>query len=149
MDNIKFLRIDFGDNDFGRPIMDALHRIWKDIHRNNYHITSKMGPDDKHFSDRSIADMFIELHKVGALTSMLNLAIDCEYMYGRVEFATRGLYWKTVRWEDSITNNHLESITDRYLKFDISFHKNNKFADEWNNSESAYLDLETGEVKTF
>jgi hypothetical protein len=145
----KFLRIDFYDNDFGGPVVNAISRIWRDIKNNNYHITSKINPNDGHFSDRSMSEMFYGLHKVDLLEKMLKLTIDCEYLYSKVEFATRGLYWKKLRLSEKEVDTNLESITDGYLDFKLSFHKDDSFIKEWNDGESAFLNLETGEVSPF
>ncbi len=98
---------------------------------------------------RTIPQMFEGLYQSGALATMLRRTIDCENHYGRVEFATRGLYWEKVDWSEKRVDNMWESITDRYLQPTISLHATRRFTSKWANGETAYLDLETGKAETF
>lgn len=134
----RYLKIEFGDNDFGFPVQDALKRIWADIHENN---AGCLDP-----TSRTIPEMFQELHKAGALESMVARAIDCEDHYSAVECSTRCLYWDKIDWKEKKVSKTFESITDKYLSVDLSFHA--KMCEEWANGEEAWLDLETGAVES-
>ncbi len=135
----RYLRVKFGDNDFGIPVQAALKRIWADVHENN---ADNIDPSTSH----TIPEMFRELHKAGALESMVARAIDCENHYSEVECSTRCLYWEKICWEEKTVAKTFESITDVYLSIDLSFHE--KMSEEWTNGEEAWLDLETGKVKS-
>ena len=140
----RYLRVSFGDNDFGIPVSDALQRVWLWVNENNSHL----------LEGRTVADLFELLHKQGALSVLLERAIDAEYHYRDVEFATRSLYTidfpdsLPINWENHVVKKEFRSITDEYLTIDLSFHDDKKFAQEWANGEEAALDLQTGEVTT-
>ena len=140
-----YLRIRFGDNDFGLPVENALKRIWADVHRNNAHLIVVSGREDDHELN-SITEMFHALHKVGALQPMIARAVDCEDHYKEVEFATRGLHSQKFPWDDKVVSKSFESITDKYLSIDLSFHTG--MSKEWANGEEAWLDLETGKFES-
>jgi len=63
--------------------------------------------------------MFQELHNAKVLYPIIARLIDSEYIAGDSEFATRGLYCKTVNWKSKTINNRIESITIKYLVFNI------------------------------
>lgn len=142
----RYLRIEFGDNDFGIPVQAALKRIWADVHENNAHLIDPLwGHKDKDELG-SLPEMFQELHKVGALAPMIARAVDCEYHYSEVEYATRGLQSTKFSWKDKVVTKTFESITDTYLSTDLSFHA--EMSEDWANGEEAWLDLETGKVES-
>ena len=142
-----FLRVRFGDNDFGNPVTYALRRIWQDVDENNGHLLGLDG------HPKSLSQIFEGLYKSGTLQLMVELAIDCEYNYGNVEFATRGLYYKEVDWdrhrEEIKKVKQLRSITTEYLNVHLSLRNTKAFSKAWQNGEEAILNLETGEVSTY
>lgn len=138
---MKYLRIDFHDNDFGLCVRLALERLWKDLNENNH-------GGDTPFSDRTIPQMFELLHKIGILLPLVMKAIDCENNWSNIEFTTRGLYWEKVKWVKKGVKEELESVKG-YLNIDISFYKTKRFTKKWNNGESVWLDLENGEAGSF
>lgn len=145
---MKYLHIKFGDNDFGGCVESALKRLWGWVHENNAHCISTE-KNDRYFSNLSLAEMFVRLNRAGSLKPLISRMIDLEYMASNVEFETRGLYWKRVEWKEKGNLSPMESLTSRYLSFDISFHKNKTFTKKWQNGEHAFLNLKTGEAKTF
>jgi hypothetical protein len=145
MSGRRYLRVGFGDNDFGVPVQAALKRIWADVHENNGHLIDPVwGRRDYELG--SLPDMFQRLHEVGALEPMIARAIDCENHYSEVEHATRGLHSTKFSWEDKVVTKTFKSITDTYLSTDLSFHVG--MSEEWANGEEAWLDLETGKVES-
>ncbi len=80
------------------------------------------------------------------LELMIARAVDAEYHYGEVEFATRGLHWKEVDWKKKKVGKAFESITDTYLSTEVSFHA--EMSGEWANGEELWLNLETGDVES-
>lgn len=132
----RYLRMQFGDNDFSFPVQAALRRIWGDVFESNGHM----------IETRTIPMMFWELHKAGALESMIARAVDCEYHYSDVEFSTRCLYWEKIDWKEKKVSKTFKSITDTYLSTELSFHA--EMSQEWANSEEAWLDLEAGTVES-
>ena len=141
----RYLRVEFGDNDFGWPVRDALKRIWADVYRNNAHLIDPAWRGHDH-EFISLSEMFYALHKVGALEPMIARAVDCECHYSDVESATRGLHPQRFPWDDKVVSKSFESITDKYLSTDLSFHAE-MLESEADNSEDAWLDLETGKVE--
>ena len=142
----RYLRVKFGDNDFGIPVQDALKRIWADVHRNNAHLIDPAWGRQEDHELSSLPEMFHALHKVGALKPMIARTVDCEYHYSDVESATRGLYSQKFPWDDKVVTKTFESITDKYLSTDLSFHA--EMSESWANGEEAWLDLETGKVES-
>ena len=138
---MKYLEVIFGDNDYGRPVADGLRRLWVYVHQNNAHL-----------SKEPLSKMFTFLHAKGFLAPLLSRLVDAEYLAGKVEFATRGVY---SRKEKFVDDGHfdiptaMESITSRYLTLELRFRRNKTFANKWQNGEHAWLDLETGKVETF
>lgn len=142
---VRFLRVSFGDNDFGIPVQDALKRIWADVYRNNAHLIDPAWRGHDH-EFISLSEMFHALDKVGALHPMIARAVDCENHYSEVESATRGLHSQKFPWDDKVVSKSFESITDTYLSTDLSFHS--EVSEEGANGEEAWLDLETGKVES-
>jgi hypothetical protein len=109
---------------------------------NNAHCLSK-DPDNEHFSNRTLPDIFHALHKHGALQPMIERMVDAEYHMNTVEYSTRGLYWKTVDWAKKKVVKDFHSLTDKTLRLDITFHPEQ--STEWENGEVYWIDLVTGE----
>ena len=141
----RYLRVEFGDNDFGFPVQDALKRIWADVYRNNAHLIDPAWRGHDH-EFISLSEMFHALHKVDALKPMIARTVDCEYHYSDVESATRGLHSQKFPWDDKVVTKTFKSITDTYLSIDLSFHA--EISESWANGEEAWLDLETGKVES-
>ena len=137
----RYLRVQFGDNDFGIPVDAALTRIWGYMDENNGSLVDSLTP-------RTITKMFRELHEAGALILMVTRAVDCEDHYMEIESATRCLYWEKVNWKGNVADllKPFESITTAYLNIELSFHA--KMSEKWANGEEAWLDLETGKVES-
>ena len=84
------------------------------------------------------------------MVSLIERLYILEYLSGEVEFITRGLYWTSTKWEEQgIKNSSVVHHENTYLSFDLSFHKTDKFTKKWQNGEHAWLNLKTGEAKTF
>ena len=135
----RYLRVQFGDNDFGIPVEAALTRIWGYMDENNGSLVDSLTP-------RTITKMFRELHEAGALILMVTRAVDCEDHYMEIESATRCLYWEKVNWKGNVADllKPFESITTAYLNIELSFHA--EMFGKSANGEEAWLDLETGKV---
>ena len=139
----RYLKVAFMDNDFGTPVQAAVTRLWKDIRDNNAHLL--VGIETEYESSRTLADIFYELLKCGALKTMLNRAVDAEDHYSDVEFATRGLYHPKVQWgKHRLLSKHFNALTTRYLTLKLSLHPER--STEWANHEELWLDTMTGEV---
>ncbi len=137
-----YLDVRFGDNDFGFPMIAALRRLWGWINKNNGHLTGVI--------NRSVPQMFYELHQAGALESMIKRLLVLETLCGEVEFATRGLYVEKVDWATKKMDKRIRSERhENYLSCEVEFHKNKRFAAHWENGEHAWLNLVTGEVQTY
>ena len=136
---MKYLIIEYGDNDFGMYVSAALDRLWSNVNYSNGHIQEY----------RTLAQMIYGLHCGKVLYGIICLLIDAEYMAGDAEHATRGLYWKKVNWKESKIHKPERNITNKYLNISIKFTKDNKFMKKDRNGESAYLNLLTGETTTF
>ena len=139
----RYLKVEFHDTDFGSVVQEAVERVSSNIHENNAHCLAT-DPKDKHFSSRTIADIFIALHKVGALQTMLERAVDAIDHLSDVEYATRGLYWKSVDWKGKIVSKKFTGLTKRYLNLTLAFKE--KLSDEWEYGEVVWLDMDTGAV---
>ena len=142
----KYLRVDFGDNDFGLIVESALTRLWKFVRENNSDLHLKHTGEGKY----SFPELFKELHKANYLLKLIYKGLDCEYNWYQIEYVTRGLYRDIELYDDQ--KNALDSgleVISNYLNCNISFHPNNKFTKKWNNGESACLNLLTGKCKTF
>lgn len=135
-----FLEVKFHDNDFGGSLIDALERLWKMIHVNN----------DGFTVPPFISDIFIKLDQAGALKTMIERLWVLEHLANDVEYATRGLYDEQTNWEDSkIEGPFNDTFYSDYLSCELEFHDTKEFADKWENSEHACLDLSTGKAMTF
>lgn len=142
IESARFLEVSYGDNDFSRPVKHALKRLWQFITENNSHLI------DSFSYPRGIPEIFIELHRAGALDKMLCRLIDAEYLALEVEGYTRGLCYEEVDWKAYKKLSPIKSITTQYLLIDIKFYKDAKFQKKWQNGECAYLELKAGEVGT-
>ncbi len=143
-----FLIVHFGDNDFGQPVICALRRIWHDVAKNNWMITNDRIRETESRINKSYVDIFNSLHSAGILQPMIELAIDCEFLYGRVEFATRGHYSpRKFKQGYEPIERELISITHVYLNVHLSFVK--KRPTRWANGEKVWLNLITGDVKLY
>ncbi len=147
---MRYLEIIYGDNDFGLLVENALRRLYKWVYDSNAHCIAQR-KQDKHFSNRSIPQMFRELHRHGILKQMIVQLIDSENIAMDVEFATRGLYWKTMDWSRHKIKNKMtyKSLCNDCLSLTLRFHIKDTFRQKWQNGEHAYLDLKTGECDTF
>lgn len=144
---MKYLEIKFYDNDFGLAVENAARKVWKWIHESNAHCL-QLEPNE-HFSNKTLPQVFLALHKADALQPMILRTYQIEEMHGTVEFATRGLYWSKVNWEESRVKLPTGKEIDTYVNIDLKFRKNKNFMKKqggWNNSESVILDLETGDI---
>lgn len=139
----RYLRVDFGDNDFGAVVQEAIERVSRNVYVNNAHCLSDKA-DDPHFSNRTIADIFFELHKAKVLVVWLERAVDAIHHYSDIEFATRGLYWKKVDWKGKQVSKKFKSLTDNCLSLKLSF--KSKMSNKWCNGEVVWLDMHTGAV---
>lgn len=141
---MKYLEVEYGDNDFGWPVERALKRLWENIVKNN-----------THFPKVAIADLFVFLHGKKALVVILARLVDAECIADNAEFATRGIsnYLDSCYplKEFSIDSNpkKYKSITGDYLNLTLRLHKNKEFARDWKNGEHAYLNLVSGKVVCF
>lgn len=119
-----------------------------------------MVENNAHLSMVPLANLFVWLHKQGHLSGMINRMVDAENLISDVEHRTRGIHSyvgnKTrpnspAKWYNhkKLNGKKLKSITETYLSIDIKFHRKDKFAQDWKNGEHAYLNLISGEVKTF
>ena len=138
-----YLKVEFSDSDFGRPMVLALKRLWGWINENNGHCVGA-------FCERTVPEMFSALHRVGALETMVQRIFVLETLCTTVESATRGLYWQTVDWEEKKITQPIENERyDQYLSCTLSIHDNNEFRNKCQNGEHAWLDLATGEAEAY
>ena len=96
---MRYLRVKFGDNDFGWPVRDALRRLWGYINENNH---GPIGEPGGSFSGITTPEIFVRLHKARALATMLERLFLLEDLAQEVESLTRGLYWKKVNWKEAV-----------------------------------------------
>lgn len=144
---MKYLEVDFYDNDFGYPIRDAVKKIWDWIFESNEHML--MGGED--WSDKTLSQVFQALHEAGALQPMIQRTYQIECLHSAVEFATRGLYWKEVKWEKKKIGLLSAKELGNCDSIDIKFRPDDSFMRKTectNNGESLVLNLETGEIIT-
>ncbi len=141
---MKYLNVEFGDNDFGWNMMAALKQLWHFIDENNGHMLRFT--NDK---SRTIPQIFFELHKLNLLEPMLKRLFVIDTLTNSVEVMTRGLYDHPPMYEKLPSlldecKNH-----DYYLSCFITFHETDDFTKQCQNSECAWLNLNTGDVDTF
>lgn len=156
MENImKYLEVIFYDNDFGFPVEAAVKKVWDWIYGSNAHcLTIFAVPKDHHClhdGKRTMASLFMNLHKGGALQPMIIRTYQIEDLHAVIEFKTRGLYWKNVDWKKKKPPSLDGAEIFRNLSIDLKFRKNGNFMHKekhGNNGESLALDLETGEIVT-
>ena len=122
---MKYLIVEFGDNDFGIPIIAALERLWQYVSK-NAHVSSR------------IPEFFEKLHAVNALEPMIMRLFVLEHACYDVEFLTRCLVWDFDKKE--LPETRLEYYLECPVKFSESL-------PEPDNGETAWLDLTTGEVQ--
>jgi hypothetical protein len=134
----SYLEVKFGDNDFGNEVAEALKKLWYFVKYNHC--------DNYSHEKQKVADCFVLLDKQEVLHKLLTQLIDAERIITNVEVATRFIHHAEIL-ADQI--KPFTSLTTEYLKIKLAFHKDKKFAEEWNNSESAYLVLRTGKVRLF
>lgn len=139
-----YLAVKFYDNDFGRPMMEALNRLWGYIDTNNmiYNQPQYL----------TVTQVFSKLLECGALHPMLLRLFVLETLCREVESKTRGIHiWGEWTAEEVMIDkpSHLEP--DTYLRCDIAIYgQYESIPDiEWANSESAFLNLENGQVGIF
>lgn len=138
--------VKFYDNDFGRPMLAALGRLWDWINMNNAHLA---GRGDY----LTIPQMYQKLLKCGALKSLLLRLFILEDLCCDVEYHTRGLYhWKP--WvEEKVGFDNPSDLgpPNNYLSVEVTLYEKRKDIPdlEWANGECAYLELETGGVGIF
>ena len=145
--NKTFLQVSFHDNDFAFPMESALKRLYGYIHDNNAHCIHEVA--NEHFSDRSIPDMFIELHKAKLLSPMFHELWVLEYLCGNVEHITRGLYQTKINWATHVLPIDEKKRIEKYLDAKVSLHIDGTFREKWENGEHGFLNLVTGEAGTF
>ncbi len=137
-DDKMFLRITFGDNDFGWPVERALERIWFWMRKS-------------HGRGVELSSYFEKLHKSGLLLKMIERAIDAENHYNAVEYGTRlGRYEEEIEDTEyplSLLVGSFDPLTKRYLYIKIDFLS--KESNEWANGEEAVLNLQTGQVNIY
>lgn len=121
---IRYLIIEFGDNDYGIPMIAALQRLWQYVSK-NAHVSSR------------IPEFFKKLHAVGALEPMLMRLFVLEQACSDVEHLTRCLEWDFDKKE--LPETRLEYYLECPVKFSADLPKPN-------NGEDAWMDLETGEA---
>lgn len=140
----SYLIVKFYDNDFGRPVQDALKRLWLYVHENNAHLLKE---------GETVAALIRYMHKVKMLVPAIQRLVDCEDLAGDVEYLTRELNHHHGRWgwpsQDQELKAGLRSITGDYLAIDVVFKMTDQEQKRWQNGEWAYLDLETGKAETF
>lgn len=122
-----YLIVEFGDNDFGYPMIAALQRLWQYVYENNH-------------SHGEMSSFFEKLHAVGSLESMVMRLFVLEQACYDVEHLTRCLYWT------DLSNMELQEMRqDYYLECPVEFSND---LPEPDNGERAWLDLTTGEAQT-
>lgn len=138
-----FLEVKFHDNDFSRDIEKSVQQIFEwvndDIDSHNV------------INQRSTIEAFLYLHETGILKQMIEKLTIAFALCHDVEWATRGLYNR-----DSSSRRRIKPIMEDVPRFEryfdgmeLAFHRNSKFALEWQNNEHVYLDLHTGKHGTF
>lgn len=137
---MKYLVVEFYDNDFGCPMRAALERLWGWINTNNAHLAG-------HKDYLTIPQIYQKLLDSRALQSMIQRLFVLENLCYSVEHCTRGLY--RGKGGGVIDPNYLEPNT--YLHCEVSlYEKREDIPDlEWANGECVFLELETGIVGVF
>jgi len=143
------LEIVFHDNDFGWPVSKAVKTLWSFIHENNGHLL-RGGKYPSRPDAPSIEEVFKELHKAGALRTLLTRLYVLADQESHVEFLTRGLHREAVNWAEKVLEKPGElHIEETYINFKFRFHEGDDFMWEWKNSEHCALNLVTGAVRVF
>lgn len=125
-----FLVVEYGDNDYGWMIANALSRLYSWIQESNSHL----------MPDKSIRPCFESLLDSGSLATMLDRLISLECLASQVESATRGLYR-----DNSVDKFQLAEFTENtYLNATIRI--KDVFDEEWTNGEVAWLNFDTGQI---
>lgn len=137
---MKYLEVDYHDNDYGWPVKAALERLWGYLHENNGHL----------LKGKPLSSVFVSLHRAGSLVTLIERLYCLEDMAGDVEYLTRGLHFMgrfPVEWKKARIKSPGEfSHKNTYLTFKLHFRKTDKEINKWQNGEVAYLELETGKV---
>lgn len=147
-----YLIVKFYDNDFGRPMLAALERLWGWINTNNAHLAG-------HGDYLTIPQIYRRLLEQGALEQQLLRLFVLEDRCYDVEGRTRGLYnWdKWTNKEVGIDNPDDPGPPNTYLSVEVLLCDTLGAAwvwadagdNGWANGECARLDLETGEATIF
>ena len=144
---MRYLEIQFHDNDFASDIMSSLQKLWKIIVQDY--------KDHEHYKiRRKPIDSFLYLHKVGLLNTMIEKLVVLSAMSHDVGWAALGIYNKD--HDVIIDRKKIESVItqaehfEKYFKgMGIVFHDDLEFSKTWENAEHAWLDIETGDVGCF
>jgi len=142
-----YLELKFHDNDFGMSFIQSLKDVWNYIKENNGrdYIFSKTSYETV---DVDISPFFVKLHKSGKLVSMIHHLVVLNHMKSPVEWMTRGLN-RDYDIKEDLDFTDLDHYKNYLKDFSLEFHDNDDFTNEWMNSEHFYLDITTGEVKSF
>lgn len=136
---MKYLSVNFRDNDFSNEVGEALVLLWKFVQWSN----------KEERDETNIPKLFQKLHEHGYLLPMLQRLIDTVYLQTQVERLARGLtedYWPEFSPLNDI--EEMRSITE-YLTLTISFHDDLDFTQADGNYENAWIELSTGFVEHF
>lgn len=141
---MKYLVVQFYDNDFGSPMLAALARIWGYIDNNNSVYSQRQR--------LTVTQVFEKLHECGALQPMLLRLFVLETLCREVESKTRALHhWdKWTEEEVLIDKPSRLCCSDTYLRCVVEIYGQYEAIPniEWAN-ECAYLNLTTGKVGIF
>lgn len=149
----RYIIIDYHDNDFGWPVLNAVRRYYDYVVTNNCDVM-KPNPSTYVFNThpRMAADLFSKLHAYGVLQYHLRKMIASEYIASNIECSTRGIftYNTHIREEESSPDTRwlddVRKIYD-YLKLSIMFADNvDQLDDVFLNGECCILDLYSGAV---
>jgi uncharacterized protein (UPF0264 family) len=128
-----FLEVRFHDNDFSQRFMYILGTLWKAV------------KEEKPSSDeRTISELFFDLHKCGCLQPMLVSMIAADATIHCIKRAAAMSVYKT-----SLEYPTNEFYTKYFKSIELEFHKTNKFIEEWHNGEYYWIDLYSGAVGQF
>jgi hypothetical protein len=134
-----FLEITFHDNDSMNPVNKALRRLYEYI-----------DSESKDYDGTITESIFKNLHEHNALLPMIQRLYVIELLANDIEYLTRGLSSKNIDYSEFIIRNpNKVSYENKYLKFDLKFHKDGQFMMRDENREKSSLNLWTGEVVSF
>lgn len=144
---MTYLKVEFGDNDFGGYVEEALKRIWRAVHTDNGYFIGR--------GLSSYEEVFKAFHKEKMLIPMIKRSFQAEMLYGPAIRHLNVLNGRDIEIHSWQKADIIKEVTPKdyeiswSIEFKVSFKKDLAHTKKWNNGEAATLVLDTGEVILF